>query len=75
MPPSFSEDADPPALQLLKMVASKAAGETPTGGVPVSPARPSLLTQRFSDGVRRGLWRTENDAWEPARLSAPGLGG
>ena len=38
-------------------------------------ARPQRAKRR---GVRFGtlsLWRPENDAWEKARLGAPGLGG
>ena len=60
---------------MLKKFASKAAADESTGGVTFSPAHPELLAQFCPDGLRWGCFQGENEAWEKARLGAPGLGG
>jgi len=60
---------------MLKKAVSEAAADGSTGGVTFSPARPELLKQFYPDRLRWGCFRSENDAWEKARLGAPGLGG
>ena len=48
-------------LRMLKKVIQQGRRDDTTGGV--------------ASQFRYGLCRTENEAWEKARLGAPGLGG